>query len=96
MGISGKKSKMDDNEKAIRKRQEKTISETQEKLGDGYAFDMCGDLLKARDPEDMGIVELDRLMPDALFRTLVLDEDWSIEDATLAYDAAYEIVEGPL
>lgn len=55
----------------------------------GYAYDIVSGLL---DPE-ADFSERDTLEADALFRTLVLDEHWEVDEAREVYEAAYSILE---
>lgn len=64
----------------------KILEDAKAKLKDCYAKDIILELLAGNISE--GAV-------GTLFRTLVLDEYWSVEDASRVYYAASELIEGP-
>ena len=61
-----------------------TLQEAKTKLKSGYAHDLLATILDG---------EADVSDPDCLFRTLVLDERWDVDDASELYSQASNLVE---
>lgn len=64
-------------------------------LADGYARDLVCDILSEHDAEeDDDVASLTTADAGDLFRTLVLDERYDVEEAAAIYYAAMVVIEG--
>ncbi|PCJ25651.1 MAG: hypothetical protein COA94_06120 [Rickettsiales bacterium] len=75
-----------------KKTPDEILLEARESLAPGYATDLLLAFVEYLPENRASHKELEPTDAGDLFRTLVLEENWSVKKARAVYDAAYEVV----